>query len=85
LFSVNTYDPLTTDLVLRTGFALVFPEYTRAPEAKWPQQQEQVFEVLDWIVKNGESKGLDAGNFAVVSDSAAGRLYNISAWCLEMF
>lgn len=58
---------------MRTGYALVFPEYKRAPEAKWPSMQEQVFEVLEWIVKNGESKGLKADNFAVVSDSAAGK------------
>jgi len=61
-----------TDIVLQTGFAAVFPEYTLAPEVVFPTQHEQVFAVLDWMTKHGGTKGLREDWFAVAGDSAGG-------------
>lgn len=60
--------------MLKTGYAVVFPEYKLAPEAKWPEQQEQCFDVLEWVTKNGKSHNVIPDNFAIVADSAAGKL-----------
>jgi acetyl esterase len=72
----NEFDwkSLLFDLVDRTGFAVVFAEYTFAPEAQFPVQQEQLLGVLQWVVKNGHSKGLKADKIAMVGDSAGGTL-----------
>lgn len=73
LFSISVYDPIATDLVLRTGYSLIFPEYKLAPEAQWPAQQEQCFGVLEWTVRNGASMNLITDKFAIMGDSAAGK------------
>ena len=70
--SVKAYDSICRDLALQTRQAVVFVEYTLAPEAKWPTQQEQCYAVLKWIRQNGAKKGLDGERIAVVGDSAGG-------------
>jgi hypothetical protein len=72
--SVNSYDSICRDLALQTGCAIVFPEYTLAPEARWPTQQEQCYAVLKWVRENGEKEGLSKEKIAVVGDSAGGML-----------
>ncbi|KAK8077718.1 hypothetical protein PG996_003888 [Apiospora saccharicola] len=74
MFSMSVYDSIVTDLVLRTGYAVVFPEYTLAPEAKWPAQQDQCFEVLEWMAHNGACHNLIPDKFALIGDSAGGLL-----------
>ncbi|KAF2245700.1 alpha/beta-hydrolase [Trematosphaeria pertusa] len=70
----ETYDSICTDLALQTGFAVVFPEYTLCPEARYPTQQEQCYAVVKWVSQHGRSKGLSQSAFAVVGDSAGGQL-----------
>ncbi|KAK8107498.1 lipase 2 [Apiospora kogelbergensis] len=72
--SMEMYDGLATDLVLRTGYALVFPVYKLAPEAKWPEQQDQCFAVLEWLTQNGACHNLVTDRFALMGDSAGGIL-----------
>ncbi|KAK8038922.1 AB hydrolase superfamily protein [Apiospora rasikravindrae] len=77
--NINFYDSIATDLVLRTGYAVVFPEYALSPEVKWPTQQEQCFKVLEWMVQCGSSHDLIPDKFALVGDSAGGHLiFNIN-------
>ena len=52
---------------------MVFPEYTLAPEAVYPAQQEECYAVLQWITKNGKKKGLKQDGVALVGDSAGGK------------
>ncbi|KAF2872079.1 Alpha/Beta hydrolase protein [Massariosphaeria phaeospora] len=72
--NVNTYDSICRDLALQTGFAVVFPEYTLAPEARYPTQQEQCYAAVKWVRQHGSSKGLSQDAFSIVSDSAGGQL-----------
>ena len=67
-----TYDGFLFDLVNRTGLAVVFPQYTLAPEQQYPVQQEQCVEVLQWVVEHGLSKGLLVDKIAISGDSAGG-------------
>ncbi|KAK5033296.1 hypothetical protein LTS07_003598 [Exophiala sideris] len=68
------FESLLFDLVHRTGFAIVFPQYTLAPEEQFPAQQEQCLEVLQWVVKHGHTKGLKNDKFALAADSAGGQI-----------
>jgi acetyl esterase len=74
VFSVNSYDSICRDLALQTGYAVVFVEYTLAPEAQFPTQQEQCYAVLKWVSEHGHTKGLSTINFAIIGDSAGGQL-----------
>jgi acetyl esterase len=69
---VNTHDSICRDLALQTGHAVVFPDYTRAPEARYPTQQEQCYAVVKWIREHGNSKQLSQEAFSIVGDSAGG-------------
>ncbi|KAF2632374.1 alpha/beta-hydrolase [Macroventuria anomochaeta] len=72
--SVNTHDSLCQDITRQTGFAVVFPEYTLAPEARYPTQQEQCYAVVKWIREHGNMQGLSQDLFAIAGDTAGGQL-----------
>jgi acetyl esterase len=63
---------------MQTGFAVVFPEYTLAPKARFPTQHEQCYAVVKWVHEHGRTEGLRQEGFAIVGD-AAGGLYTASA------
>lgn len=66
------YEKFVFELVERTGCALAFPECTLAPERKFPAQQEQCLEVVQWFVEHGPGIGLDTSKVVVTADSAGG-------------
>jgi acetyl esterase/lipase len=70
----KTHDRLVRELAVGVGAAVVFPEYSLSPEAKYPVAIEQNYAVAQWIVNEGASKGLDASRFAVAGDSVGGNM-----------
>ncbi|GAA2905326.1 acetyl esterase/lipase [Nonomuraea rubra] len=72
--SAHTHDRLVRELAVRCGAAVVFPEYDRAPEAKYPTQIEQNYAAAQWVMKHGPEKGLDASRMAVCGDSVGGNM-----------
>ncbi|HCM91198.1 MAG TPA: alpha/beta hydrolase [Lachnospiraceae bacterium] len=61
------------------GFAVVNFSYRLAPESKFPAQLEDICAVFEWIYKNREEYGLDAGNVFAVGDSAGAHLLGLFA------
>ncbi|OCF37538.1 hypothetical protein I316_00663 [Kwoniella heveanensis BCC8398] len=72
--SAHTHDRLVRDLCIGTGAAVVFPEYTRAPDVKYPTQNEQSYTVARWIVQHGKGKGLMGDRMVVAGDSVGGNM-----------
>ncbi|KAF1979982.1 alpha/beta hydrolase fold-3 domain-containing protein [Bimuria novae-zelandiae CBS 107.79] len=72
--NVNIYDSICRELALQTGYAVVFPEYTLAPEARYPTQQEQCYATVKYVSEHGHEHGLSREKFAIVGDSAGGQL-----------
>jgi acetyl esterase len=70
----KTHDRLARELAVGVGAAIVFPDYSRSPEAKYPVAIEQNYAVAQWIANEGSSKGLDASRFAVAGDSVGGNM-----------
>lgn len=70
----QTHDRIVRELALRTGAAVIFPEYTRAPEARYPVAAEQAYETALWIVSHGAGHGLDPTRVAVAGDSEGANL-----------
>ena len=75
--SAYTHEALADSIVLRTGFAVVLPEYTLAPEEQFPVQHEQCFEVIEAVVKDGPERSLKTDEFGIIGDSAGGLLYSL--------
>ena len=72
--SAHTHDRLVRSLAVGANAAVVFPEYDRAPEAKYPTAIEQNYAAAQWVFAHGAEKGLDASRFAVSGDSVGGNM-----------
>ncbi|MEE1824873.1 alpha/beta hydrolase [Streptomyces sp. BE20] len=72
--NAHTHDRLVRELAVGTGAAVVFPEYDRAPEHRYPVALEQSWTVARWVVTEGAAKGLDATRIAVAGDSVGGNM-----------
>lgn len=58
-----THDRLMKQIANGSRTAVVFVNYTRAPEAQYPTQIKQVGQVLEFIAREGEDYALDAGRW----------------------
>jgi acetyl esterase len=72
--NAHTHDRLIRELAAGTGAALVFPNYSLSPGARYPVAIEENYAVLEWIAEHGAESGLDASQIAVVGDSVGGNM-----------
>lgn len=70
----HTHDRLIRELAVGTGAAVVFPNYTRSPEARFPMALEECYAVVKWIAEEGAQNGFDPSRIAIAGDSAGGNL-----------
>ncbi|WP_458688247.1 alpha/beta hydrolase [Nocardia tengchongensis] len=70
----HTHDRLVRDLAVGANAAVVFPEYDRSPEVRYPVANEQSYRVAQWVGTDGASKGLDANRMAIAGDSVGGNM-----------
>jgi acetyl esterase len=69
-----THDRLVRELAVGVEAAVVFPEYSRSPEARYPVAIEQNYTVARWVEADGVGKGLDTSRIAVAGDSVGGNM-----------
>ena len=72
LGNAQTHDRLVRELAVGTGAAVVFVEYDRSPEARYPVAIEQGYATAQWIVREGAANGLVPERVAVAGDSVGG-------------
>ncbi|WP_020423243.1 alpha/beta hydrolase [Amycolatopsis sp. ATCC 39116] len=72
--NAHTHDRLIRELAAGTGAAVVFPDYDRSPEARYPVALEQSYATARWIVAEGAKHGLDANRLAIAGDSVGGNM-----------
>jgi acetyl esterase len=72
--NAHTHDRLIRELTVGTGAALVFPNYSLSPGARYPVAIEENYAALEWIAEHGAESGLDASQIAVVGDSVGGNM-----------
>jgi len=72
LGNTGTHDRLVRELACGAGAALVFVEYDRSPEARYPVAVEQGYATARWIVREGAAHGLDPERLAIAGDSVGG-------------
>jgi acetyl esterase len=70
----HTHDRLIRELAVGVGAAVVFPDYRRSPEARYPSALEESWAVARWIVEHGAEKDLDRARIAVAGDSVGGNM-----------
>lgn len=69
-----THKRMVRDLVVNSGFAAVFINYTRTPEAVYPQQINEIYAATKWVAENGDEINVDGKNLAVVGNSVGGNM-----------
>jgi acetyl esterase len=70
----QTHDRLVRELAIGVGAAVVFPDYSLSPEAKYPTAIEEIFSVATWIVTSGAEFDLDPSRIAIAGDSVGGNM-----------
>jgi acetyl esterase/lipase len=70
----HTHDRLVRELAAGTGAAVVFPDYSLSPEARYPTAVEECHAVAAWVASHGADHGLDPRRVAIGGDSAGGNL-----------
>ncbi|MHB8690511.1 MAG: alpha/beta hydrolase [Solirubrobacteraceae bacterium] len=70
----HTHDRLIRELAVGARAAVVFPDYSRSPEARYPVAIEENYAVLEWIAAHGAEHNLDASRIAVAGDSVGGNM-----------
>ncbi|SDP35089.1 alpha/beta hydrolase [Lentzea jiangxiensis] len=72
--NARTHDRLVRELAAGAGAAVVFPDYSLSPEARYPVAINQNYATARWIRDSGASHGLDATRVAVAGDSVGGNM-----------
>ena len=70
----HTHDRLIRELAAGAGAAVVFPNYSLSPEARYPTAIEEIYAVLEWVAKHGAEQNLDGARVAVAGDSVGGNM-----------
>lgn len=65
---------LVRDIVVGTGFAAVFVDYSLLPASKYPTQINQAYAALTWVAAHGEEIGVDPSRMAVAGNSVGGNM-----------
>ncbi len=75
----HTHDRLVRELAAGTGAAVVFPNYSLSPEARFPVAIEESYAVAEWIATHGAGRRLDGRRLAVAGDSVGGNMAAVLA------
>jgi acetyl esterase/lipase len=70
----HTHDRLIRELAVGADAAVVFPDYSRSPEARYPVAIEESYAVLRWVSEHGAEHNLDGTRIAIAGDSVGGNM-----------
>ena len=70
----DTHAGVIAQFALTCGVAMVIPEYTRTPEARYPVALEECYATLQWVHATAETLDLDARRMAIAGDCAGATL-----------
>ena len=73
-----THRRMVRDLVVLSGFAAVFVNYTRTPDAQYPQAINEIYAATKWVAEHGEEIGVDGKNLAIVGNSVGGNMSTVT-------
>jgi acetyl esterase len=72
--NAHTHDRLIRELAVGAQAAVVFPNYSLSPEAKYPTAIEESYATVKWVAEHGREHGLDATRVTVAGDSVGGNM-----------
>lgn len=72
--NAHTHDRLIRELAVGAEAAIVFPNYSLSPEAKYPTAIEEIYAVLQWTAEKGSEHGFDTSKLSIAGDSVGGNM-----------
>ena len=73
-----THKRMVRDLVVLSGFAAVFVNYTPTPDAQYPQAINEIYAATKWVAEHGEEIDVDGKNLAIVGNSVGGNMTTVT-------
>ncbi len=70
----HTHGRLARELAAGVGAAVVFPNYSLSPQARYPLAIQENYAAARWVVTQGAAHGLDPARIAVAGDSVGGNM-----------
>ena len=74
-----THERMVRDLVVESGAAAVFVNYTPSPEAHYPIAINQAYAATKWVAEHGDEIGVDGKRLAVAGNSVGGNMATVVA------
>lgn len=74
LGDVHTHDRLVRELANRANSAVVFVDYSRSPEARYPVAIEECYRATEYIAESGGQHKIDGSRLSVAGDSVGGNM-----------
>lgn len=69
-----THERMVRDLVVLSGAAAVFVNYTRTPDAAYPRAINEIYAATKWVAAHGPEINVDSKRLAVVGNSVGGNM-----------
>ncbi|QZD33741.1 alpha/beta hydrolase [Acinetobacter lwoffii] len=69
-----THERLIRDLVIASGAAAVYVNYTPSPEAQFPVAIHQAYAATKWVAEHGKEIGVDGSRLGLVGNSVGGNM-----------
>jgi acetyl esterase len=74
LGDVDTHDRLIREIANGAQAAVVFVDYSRPPEARYPVAIDEAYAATKWVSENGKTIEVDSSRLAVAGDSVGGNM-----------
>lgn len=70
----DTHERLISEIACGVQAAVIFIDYDRSPEAKYPTAINQAYAATKWVVENSKSINVDSSKLAIAGDSVGGNM-----------
>ena len=75
----ETHDRLVRELTIGANAVVVFVDYDRSPESRYPIAVEESYAVLKYVAEHPDEFGADASRIAIAGDSVGGNMTAVVA------
>jgi acetyl esterase len=73
-----THKRMVRDLVVLSGAAGVFVNYTPTPDAHYPREIDEIYAATKWVAEHGDEINVDGKRLAVVGNSVGGNMTTVT-------
>jgi acetyl esterase len=75
----ETHDRLVREITVGANAVVVFVDYDRSPESRYPVAVEEGYAVLKYVAEHADEFGADASRIAIAGDSVGGNMTAVIA------